>query len=39
MASVEDHYRNLIADHYTWMRGGYDEKVDVYRQDNLSALR
>ena len=31
MTSVEDHYRKLLAGHYTWMRGGYDEKVAEYR--------
>ena len=27
MASVEDHYENLLARHYSWMRGDYDSKV------------
>ncbi len=31
MTSVEDHYRNLLARHYTWMRGDYDSKVREYR--------
>jgi SAM-dependent methyltransferase len=25
--SVEDHYENLLAKHYTWMHGDYDSKV------------
>jgi hypothetical protein len=29
--SVEDHYENLLAKHYTWMHGDYDSKVREYR--------
>jgi SAM-dependent methyltransferase len=29
--SVEDHYENLLARHYTWMHGDYDSKVREYR--------
>jgi SAM-dependent methyltransferase len=29
--SVEDHYENLLARHYTWMHGDYDSKVRKYR--------
>ena len=32
MASVEEHYGNLLARHYTWMRGDYDSKVQEYRE-------
>ncbi len=31
MASVKEHYDNLLAEHYTWMFGDYDAKV----QENL----
>jgi SAM-dependent methyltransferase len=27
MASAKEHYDNLLAEHYTWMCGGYDAKV------------
>lgn len=30
MASAEEHYENLLARHYTWMRGGFDSKVREY---------
>ena len=29
--SVEDHYENLLARHYTWMHGDYDSKVREYQ--------
>ena len=29
--SVEEHYENLLARHYTWMHGDYDSKVREYR--------
>lgn len=29
--SVENHYENLLAKHYTWMHGDYDSKVREYR--------
>lgn len=32
MSSVEDHYRNLLADHYTWMCGGIDHRMAENRQ-------
>ena len=32
MTSVESHYRNLLARHYTWMRGDYGSKVQEYRE-------
>lgn len=32
MASVEEHYENLLARHYTWMRGNYEERVREYRE-------
>ena len=31
MASVKEHYDNLLAEHYTWMFGDYDAKV----QENM----
>lgn len=31
MASVEEHYENLLAEHYTWMRGGHNSNVREYR--------
>lgn len=31
MASVEEHYDNLLARHYTWMRGDFDSRVHEYR--------
>jgi 2-polyprenyl-3-methyl-5-hydroxy-6-metoxy-1,4-benzoquinol methylase len=34
MASVKEHYDNLLAEHYTWMFGDYDSKV----QENLDFL-
>jgi SAM-dependent methyltransferase len=27
MASAKEHYDNFLAEHYTWMSGGYDTKV------------
>ncbi|CAA9482016.1 MAG: hypothetical protein AVDCRST_MAG12-1566 [uncultured Rubrobacteraceae bacterium] len=30
MASVQEHYERLLAQHYTWMRGGFDLKVREY---------
>src|SRR5437773_2498373 len=27
MASVEEHYKNLLARHYSWMCGGHETKV------------
>lgn len=30
MASAEEHYEKLLAQHYTWMRGGFDSKVREY---------
>lgn len=27
LSSVEEHYENLLARHYSWMRGDYDSKV------------
>lgn len=30
MASAEEHYQRLLAQHYTWMRGGFDSKVREY---------
>lgn len=30
MASVEEHYEELLARHYTWMRGDFDSKVREY---------
>ena len=27
VASVEEHYENLLARHYSWMRGDYDSKL------------
>lgn len=32
MASVEKHYEDLLARHYTWMRGNYEERVREYRE-------
>jgi SAM-dependent methyltransferase len=36
MASVAEHYENLLARHYTWMAGGFDAKVveneEVFRR-------
>lgn len=32
MSEVGEHYENLLAEHYTWMRGGYDSKVSEYRR-------
>ena len=32
MASVEEHYKHMLARHYTWMRGDYDSKVQEYRE-------
>jgi SAM-dependent methyltransferase len=29
--SVEDHYKKLLARHYTWMHGDYDSKVREYQ--------
>jgi SAM-dependent methyltransferase len=29
--SVEDHYEQLLARHYTWMHGDYDSKVREYQ--------
>ena len=29
--SVEDHYENLLARHYTWMHGDHDSKVRQYQ--------
>ena len=31
MASVEEHYKNMLARHYTWMRGDYESRVEEYR--------
>lgn len=31
MASVEEHYDDLLAQHYTWMRGDHDSLVSEYR--------
>ena len=31
MSKVEEHYENLLAEHYTWMRGDYDSQVSQYR--------
>ena len=30
MASAQEHYERLLAQHYTWMRGGFDLKVREY---------
>ena len=30
MASTEEHYEKLLAQHYTWMRGDFDAKVTEY---------
>ncbi len=30
MASAEEHYEKLLAQHYTWMRGDFDSKVREY---------
>lgn len=27
MSSVRDHYESLLAEHYTWMAGGFDDRV------------
>ncbi|HEV8044510.1 MAG TPA: methyltransferase domain-containing protein [Rubrobacter sp.] len=32
MASVEEHYEKLLAQHYTWTRGGFDSSVREYRR-------
>lgn len=32
MATVTEHYENLLADHYSWMCGGFDAKVEGNRQ-------
>jgi len=31
MASVEEHYKNLLAPYYTWISGGADQQLDVNR--------
>ena len=31
MASVEEHYDNLLAQYYTWISGGYDFKINENR--------
>lgn len=32
MASVEEHYEGLLARHYTWMRGDYEDRVRENRE-------
>lgn len=32
MSSVEEHYQNLLAAHYTWMSGGFEQKLAENRQ-------
>ena len=32
MASAEEHYERLLAQHYTWMRGDFDTEVGEYRK-------
>ena len=32
MVSVKEHYDNLLAEHYTWMFGDYDAKVQENRE-------
>jgi SAM-dependent methyltransferase len=32
MATVEEHYENLLADYYSWMFGDFDAKVEASRQ-------
>lgn len=32
MATVTEHYENLLADHYSWMFGDFEAKVDANRQ-------
>jgi hypothetical protein len=31
MVSVEEHYKKLLAHHYTWTRGGFDSGAREYK--------
>ncbi len=32
MPSVTEHYANILADHYSWLFGGFGEKAEENRQ-------